>query len=89
MANLVGLTNDPTRLKKNIFFFGKRINKIKTWLVQLFIVSFKEYNSNSINKYNACDYYYDYYYYFGVITYNPPVVWAKITLLTRDLKSVT
>ena len=25
----------------------------------------------------------------GIITYNPPVVWAKITLSTRDLKSVT
>ena len=25
----------------------------------------------------------------GVITHNPPVVWAKITLPTRGLKSIT
>ena len=27
--------------------------------------------------------------YLGIITHNPPVVWAKITLPTRGLKSVT
>ena len=28
-------------------------------------------------------------FFLGIITHNPPVVWAKITLPTRDLKSVT
>ena len=27
--------------------------------------------------------------YIGIITHNPPVVWGKITLPTRGLKSVT
>ena len=28
-------------------------------------------------------------FFWGVITHNPPMVWAKITLPTRGLKSVT
>ena len=37
------------------------------------------------NKYASVSYLYI----LGIITDNPPVVWAKITLPTRGLKSVT
>ena len=47
----------------------------------LFVIFFKKKISKIENIYLS--------FFFGIITDNPPVVWAKITLPTRGLKSVT